>query len=96
MEGIEQPNQKRIRTLREKKNYKYLGIVEVDTIKLVEIEEKIQKEYLRWMIKLLKTNFCSRNLIKRINTRAVLGETLKNEPEDKKVDDNAQDLTSKR
>ena len=30
-EGIELPNQERIRTLGEKENYKYLGILETDT-----------------------------------------------------------------
>ena len=33
MEGIKLPNQERIRTLEEKENYKYLRILEVDTIK---------------------------------------------------------------
>ena len=32
MEGIELPNQEKIRTVSEKENYKYLGIVEVATI----------------------------------------------------------------
>ena len=32
-EGVELPNQKIIRTLGEKDNYKYLGILEADTIK---------------------------------------------------------------
>ena len=32
-EGIELPNQESIRTYGEKENYKYLGILEVDTIK---------------------------------------------------------------
>ena len=32
-EGIELPNPERIRTLGKKENYKYLGILEVDTIK---------------------------------------------------------------
>ena len=41
MEGIEQPNQEKIRTLGEKETYKYLGILEADTIKQVEIKEKI-------------------------------------------------------
>ena len=39
-EGIELPNQEKIRTLGEKENYKYLGILEVDTIKQVEMKEK--------------------------------------------------------
>ena len=40
---IEQPNQDKIRTLREKETYKYLGILEADTIKQVEMKEKIRK-----------------------------------------------------
>ena len=31
---IEPPNQERIRTLRDKENYEYLGIFEVGTVKL--------------------------------------------------------------
>ena len=31
--GIELPDQRKIRNLREKENYKYLGVLEVDTIK---------------------------------------------------------------
>ena len=46
-EGIVLPNEERIRTLREKENYKYLGILEADTIKPAEMKEKIRKEYLR-------------------------------------------------
>ena len=40
---IELPNQDKIRTLGEKETYKYLGILEVDTIKQVEMKDKIQK-----------------------------------------------------
>ena len=43
MEGIEVPNQKRIRALGEKENYKYLRILEADSIKQAEIKEKIRK-----------------------------------------------------
>ena len=41
---MELPNQDKIRTLEEKETYKYLGILEADTIKQVEIKEIIQKE----------------------------------------------------
>ena len=51
--------------------YKYLGILEADAIKQVEMKEKIKKEYLRWTWKLLKTKLSSRNLIKGIYTWAV-------------------------
>ena len=67
---MEIPNQDKIRTLREKEASKYLSILEADTIKQVEVKEKIKKEYLRRTRKLLKTKLSSRNLIKGINTWA--------------------------
>ena len=45
-DGMELPNHDKIKTLGENKTYKYLGILEADTIKQVEIKDKIQKEYL--------------------------------------------------
>ena len=69
-DGIELPNQDKIRTLAENVTYKYLGILEADTIKQVEMKNKIQKEYLRRTRKLLETKLNSRNLIKGINTWA--------------------------
>ena len=68
---MELPNHDEIRTLGENENYKYLGILEADTIKQVEMKDKIRKEYLRRTRKLLETKLSSRNLIKVINTRAV-------------------------
>ena len=70
-DGMELPNQDKIRMLGEKETYKYLGTLEADTIKQVEMKEKIQKEYLRKTRKLLKTKLSSRNLIKGINTWSV-------------------------
>ena len=67
-DGIELPNQDKIRTLAEKETYKYLGILEADTIKHVQMNDKIQKEYLRRTRKLLDPKLSSRNLIKEINT----------------------------
>ena len=46
-EGMELPNQDKIRMLAENETYKYLGILEADTIKQVEMKDKIKKEYLR-------------------------------------------------
>ena len=40
-DGIELPNQDKIRTLGEKETYKYLGIMEADTIKQVQMKDKI-------------------------------------------------------
>ena len=68
----EQRNLDKIKTLAKKETYKYLDILEADTIKQVEMKEKIKKEYLRRTRKLLETKLCSRNLIKGINTWAVL------------------------
>ena len=45
-DGMELPNQDKIRTLAENETYKYLGILEADTIKQMEMNDKIQKEYL--------------------------------------------------
>ena len=56
---IELPNQDKIRTLAENKTYKYLGILEADTIKQAEMKNKIQKEYLRRTRKLLETKLNS-------------------------------------
>ena len=39
-DGMELPNQDKIRTLGEKETYKYLDILESDTIKQVEMKEK--------------------------------------------------------
>ena len=70
-DGMELPNQDKIRTLGEKETHKYLCILEANTIKQVEMKEKIKKEYFRRIRKLLKTKLSSRNLIKGINTWAV-------------------------
>ena len=43
-EGRELPSQEKIRILREKKTYKYLGILEAYTFKQVKMKEKIKKK----------------------------------------------------
>ena len=65
---MELPNQDKVRTLGEKKTYKYLAILEAVTIKQLEIKEKFKKEYLRRTRKILETKLCCRNLIEEINT----------------------------
>ena len=70
-DGMELPNHERIRTLEENKTYKYLGILEADTIKQVQMKNPIRKEYLRRTRKLLEIKLSSRNLIKGIDTWAV-------------------------
>ena len=44
---MELPNQNKIRTHGEKDMYKYFGILEADTIKQVEMKEKIMEDHLR-------------------------------------------------
>ena len=61
-DGMQLPNQDKIRTLGEKETYNYLGILEADTNKQVEIKEKIKKKYIRRTRKLLMTKLYSRNL----------------------------------
>ena len=70
-DGIELPNHDRIRTLGEEETYRYFGILEADTIKQVQMKDKIRKEYLMRTRKQLETKLSNRNLIKVINTRAV-------------------------
>ena len=42
-DGMELPNQDKIKTLAENETYKYLGILKADTIKQGEMKEKILK-----------------------------------------------------
>ena len=70
-DGMELPDQDKITTLREKETYKYLWILEADTIKQEEMKAKIKKEYFRRTRKLLETKQYSRNLTKGINTWVV-------------------------
>ena len=70
-DGMELPNHDKIRTFGENETYKYLSILEADTIKQVEMKDKIRKEYLRRTRKLLETKLSCRNFIKRKNTWAV-------------------------
>ena len=52
---MELPNHDRIRTLEENETCKYLGILEADTIKQVQMKDMIRKVYLRRTRKLLET-----------------------------------------
>ena len=68
---MEQTNYDKITTFGENETNKYLGILEADTIKQVQMKDTTRKEYLRRTRKLLETKLSCRNLIKRINTWAV-------------------------
>ena len=70
-ERVKLPNQVLIRILGEKETYKYLEIMEADTIKQQEMKEKIKKEYLRRTRKSFEIKLYSRNFDKGKNTWAV-------------------------
>ena len=66
-DGMELPNQDKIRTLGEREIYKYLGILERDTIKQVEMKEKIKKEFLKRTRELLKKHYVAETLSREKN-----------------------------
>ena len=80
-DGMDLPNQDKIRTLGEKETYKYLGILEADTIKQVEMKDKIQKEYLRRTRKLLETKLFCRNPIKGLYSSLDIRDPFSSGPE---------------
>ena len=59
-DGRELSNQDKIRTLAENETYKYLRNLEADTIKQVDMKDKIQKEYLIRTRKLPEAKLSSR------------------------------------
>ena len=69
-EGVELPNPVVIRTLGEKENYKYLGILEADIVKQQEMKEKNKRSILEEPENNSRQNY-SRNFAKEINTSAV-------------------------
>ena len=71
-EGMELPNQDKFRTLAENKTYKYLSILEADTMNKWKWKTKFKKNISGELKKLLETKLSSRNLIEEINTCAVL------------------------
>ena len=68
---IELSNQESIRTLGQKENYKYLGILQANSIKQVEMKEKNNQRVYLGTRKLFETKLCSLDFIKGINIWAV-------------------------
>ena len=68
IDGIELPKKNNIISLGKNETYKYLENLEADTLKQVEMNDGIQKEYIRRTRELLETKLSSKNLIKGINT----------------------------
>ena len=71
-EGIKLQEDKVIRSLKEDKEYKYLGILQSDQIKLQKMKEKIENEYKRRVRMILETKLSGENVIKAINTWAIV------------------------
>ena len=61
MNGREQSTQEKIRMLSEKESYKYWRILEADTIKQVEMKEKMKKRVSQENKKLLETKLYQRD-----------------------------------
>ena len=59
-------NDEVIRLLNEGENYKYLGELEADEIMVIEMKDKMKKEYDRSARKELKTNLNRQNVFKAI------------------------------
>ena len=76
-DGMELSNQDKSRTLGENETNKYLGILEANTIKQVEMKDKIQKERLKRIRKLLEKKLSSRNLINTVSLVRYSGPFLK-------------------
>ena len=71
-EGITLRENLQIRGMKENDDgYKYLGVLEVEGIKHLEMKELVRKEYFRRVKKILKSKLNGGNTIKAINSRAV-------------------------
>ena len=70
-DGINMPDGEMLKALEEGDNYKYLGVLEADTIKHQTMKETVRKEYLRRVRKVLGSKLNGGNIITAINSRAV-------------------------
>ena len=70
-EGISLPNGEKVRSLEKGQDYRYLGVLQCDTIKHNEMKGLLRNEYFRRVRKMLKSSLNSGNVIQAINSRAV-------------------------
>ena len=70
-EGIKLPDNRKMRSLNENEEYKYLSIMQADQIKQTEMKEKVGNECKRRVRKLLETKLNGQNVINAINTWAI-------------------------
>ena len=69
--GIELPDDKVIKSLREGEKYKYLGILEADKVLEEKMKLNVSKEYVRRLRKILKSKLNGGNLVRGVNTWTV-------------------------
>ena len=69
--GIEFPDGKIIKSLREGESYKYLEILEAFNFLEERMKLNVSKEYIRRLTKVLKSKLNSGNLVRGVNTWAV-------------------------
>ena len=55
-EGIQLPSGEKIKSLEEDEGYKYLGVLESDKVKSLEMKSILKAEYFRTTRKILKSN----------------------------------------
>ena len=67
-DGIALPNKTTMKGLKEGDSYKYLGVIQVDGMKQLEMKEKVKKEYYRRVRKILETKLNDGYIITEINT----------------------------
>ena len=103
-DGMELPNQEKLRTLLEKGTYKYLGILEADNIKQVEMKERnLKKSISEEPENYSRQNFIAGTLSKRLISELYPSQdtrdqrrTQTNWPENKKTNVHAWGLASRR
>ena len=66
--GIELPDGKIIKSLREGESYKYLEILEADNFLDEKIKLSVSKEYIRRLRKTFKSKLNSGDLVRGVNT----------------------------
>ena len=71
-DGIKFPDNIVIKSLKEGEGYKYLGMLEIDEVQEKEMKRIVGNEYKRRVRKILETKLNGSNIIKGINTRAIL------------------------
>jgi hypothetical protein len=65
------PNGGEIKAMGSDSDYRYLGVLECDTVRNEKVKDIVKVEYKRRLVKILKSKLNSGNLIKGINTYAV-------------------------